>query len=204
MQIYIKTNSIEWGMRLVKYIDMKKVDQYSNIDVSKIYCCHQTCTRIAKYDYKTFCKFIEIFDDVLKNEAITDIQDNAKLIESLYYSIHSKFVDCELNNNDKLKRHHMLIQKCGFVKIDLGGKYDNIQHNDYDFQCLDFNKNQQYMKKYYSAINGLFKLSNSYDIRIDNINDKLLAVIKMLLLVAKTRIIPKCIITQKIIYFYLV
>lgn len=65
-------------------------------------------------------------------------------------------------------------------------------------------KNKEYMLQYYDIINELYKLTNTKDIRIDNIDEFLIKTIKMLLLIAKTRIIPKYVITQKILCFYLI
>lgn len=211
---------------LIKHFDLDNIHQYSNIDISKYHCCVDVCKKIATYDYNKLCAFIDMFDDITKKETKFPQNSTLNLIEIIYLSLYNGPGDCKLNYNDKLKIECKIIEKCGLDKwfkcnqqimcksncwdgfCDCICCYSGKCHciNDNCEYCHDYKHERKiYIKKYYNVINALFRLTNSKNIGIDNINDKLLMAIKTILLMTKLKpiILPKYLILHKILYYLL-
>ena len=184
-------------MELHNAINFDDLDKYSNVDFSTIIITYNTCKYITRCSYTKLCALIDIFDDVDKLE-FDDGCDNYQvftLAENIIYSIYSVNFNaiCCLTENERMRILFKLLQR-GFSRFTL---YDSGA--DYNL----YKNHMAYLTKYYDTITNLFRLINSDTIDICNLDDYVIGVIKVLLLVAKTRIIPKYVIYHKILLFYL-
>ena len=185
-------------MILIDTIDLNNLDKYSNVDVSTIKFDHESCKCIARLDYATLIKFIDIFDDVNKFESGGD--DPTYMIytlgDNIIYFMYSNNFVCDLPTNERIGLLFKLSQK-GFSK----SKFDDKDYIGTDFE--PYINHKMYLTKYSTIISNLFRLTNSNTIDISNIDDHLIDTIKVLLSVTKLRILPKYIILHKILLFYL-
>ena len=187
-------------MDISTIVDLNNLQKYSNIDVSTLTFNLDYCIKLAKLDYKHLSMFIDIFDDINKREAYRHIQHTRFtpadiIMYMLYYE--KKYVYTCMNPNDKLKVHFKILQKRTEISI---------------FKCstmcyrysVDYHKYlyiDKYLTKYSNIITNLYRLTNSNDIDICNVDDNI-GVINMFLLLAKTRVVPKYIMLHKILFYY--
>ena len=193
---------------LLTAIDMNNLHQYSNIDVSTIDFTGYAADALVNLDYDRFTTFIDIFDDVNKLEGSSDFTNVLTFGDIVIYSIYNKQRAQYLTDDEQIKLLFKLFQR-GFTQSIF---VKESKCYDYSLNYNRFTKTMNYIKSYSNAITNLFKLTNSNNINIHNLNDKLIDTIKMILLISKTRIVPqgvapkslpKYVLLHKVLYFYL-
>ena len=187
-------------MKLIDAINIDNLHKYSNVDVSTIECGYTACNIISKFDYTKLNMFVDIFDDVNKRTDITKFVTTKTLAENVMYAMYSRYVTCTLTENQKMMILFKLIQR-GFSR----SMFDDVcKRREYAINNL-YIDHKIHITKCYNITTNLRRLTNSDTISIDvcKFNDSIIDTIKVLLLIAKTRIIPKYIILHKILLFYL-
>ena len=179
-------------MELTKVIDLDNLQNYSNVDPSTIIFDHHALDNIAKLNYEQLSVFIDIFDDVNKEEAfMDDIDDQFTFGDAIVYSLYSMRVKHTVSNEDRLRMHFKLLQRGYCVSV-----FDSERYEIYNISPW-YDCNKTFLTKYCDAITNLQKLTNNgviYDLDRSIIN-----CIKMLLLICKTRVVPKYIMLYKIL-----
>lgn len=188
-------------MELSRVIDLGNLDQYSNMDISKFHVGVISCQIIAKLEYTKFVKFIDIWKDVNEYEHPSLSSTNYvpyTLVDVVIYTIYNKHITSTLSGYDTMKILLKLFQR-GFVR----SQFDNPQRciPDVDYDC--YIKHKLYCSKYYDTIVNLIRITNSGSIDVCNFNEGVIGAIKVLLLISKTRIIPKYVVYHKILFYYL-
>ena len=181
-------------MELLQVIDLHKLHEYSNIDVSHLDIKYTTSQAIAKLDYDKFNQFIDIFKDVHQS-FITFM--NPTVGDIILYVLYYDELFCNFTPNQYIMIHLKLLHK-GFTKC----FFDNDKQTALINHRLYANT-KQYVSKYYNTILNLFRLTNGDDIQICNLNDNSFDTFNILLLICKTRVVPKYIVLHKILFFYL-
>ena len=188
-------------MDLKSVIDLSNLQNYSNIDVSTIIFKFDFCIEIAKLDYKHLNMFVDTFDDINKCEAFTHKPlTRFTVADIIMYILYCSYVrECVcMNLNDKLRMHFRILQNRTNVSI---FECSNVCYR-YSVDHQKYTHINKYLTKYSDAIINLYRLTNSDDIDICNLGNNVSA-IEMLLLIAKTRVIPKYVMLHKILFFYL-
>ena len=185
-------------MRLAVASDFDNLYKYSNVDFSTVTFHYSTREIISKFDVVKLSAFIDIFDDVNKMDYYGNFDTSLPLAGIIISIIYSEHFICTLTDNQKMKILFKLTQK-GFTKSLLDSDCVRRIH----FVDNLYVDHKMYVTKYYDTITNLFRLTNSDTIDICKLNDSVIDTIKMLLLIAKTRVIPKYIILHKILLFYL-
>ena len=188
-------------MDIFDVIDPNNLQNYSNIDFSTVIIRCESCERIAAFDYTQFSMLIDVFDDVNKLEFDDDTRVIFTLSENILYIMYCFSAESILNDKQKLrilfKLFHRGFSKSRFDKCD--GKGNGFAKNDYDAYTV----NRLYIIKYYNTIINLFRLTNSETIDICRLDDCVIDTIMMLLLIVKTKVVPKYVMLHKILFYYL-
>ena len=151
--------------------------------------------------------FIDIFDDVNKPEFDNDENIVLTLAENITYIIYGIGFEHNLTANQRMMTLLKLTQR-GFLE----STFDDRTVRPYFAANNIYNTHKVYITKYYDTIINLFRLTNSIDIDICNLNDSVIDAIRVLLLIVKTRglhqevalkSLPKYVILHKILLFYL-
>ena len=179
-------------MELLQVIDLNNLHKYSNIDVLELNIDFSTSQAIAKLDYDKFTQFIDIFKDISQ---LFKNYDHLAVGDLILCILHNNNFYIDFDMNHYLMIHLKLLHK-EFVTCLFDQPTSLINYSLYISIKL-------YIAKYYDTITNLFRLTNSDDIQICNLNDDSFDTFNVLLLICKTRVLPKYIILHKILFFYL-
>ena len=179
------------------FVDLDNLDQYFNVNPDDVSFTYESCSKVAMLGYSKFCTFIDIF----KNITETPYGFGLSVADEVVYILYSIYVKRNLTKDEIFKLHLQIIHK-GHSKSAFDDTSD-LEYTSYGVDYAMYTSNQNYLIKYSNVISQLYRITNSDDIQICNLSDAVIAAIKVLLLVAKTRVVPKCIVCYKILYFYL-
>ena len=147
-------------------------------------------------------KAIDIFDDINKSGYDDGHCVVLPFIDCIIYTMYTDDIACTLLAIQKIKILFRLTQR-GFTKSMFD---DNIERDSYGIDS-SYVDHKIYITKYYNTITNLFRLTNSDTIDVCKLDGVVIATIKVLLLIAKTRVasksLPKYVILHKILLFYL-
>ena len=185
-------------MDIFKVINLDILHTYSNIDFSTLNMDVDDCHVIAKLDYNKFSMFIDIFDDVNKREHNDSPNPHFTFADNILYIIYNnEFLrERALTDEQQMKILFKLLVR-NFKECNNRDSHNNPKG------YYSYNVHKNYFNKYYDTIINLFRLTNDNTIEICNLNDSVVDAIRVLLLMAKTRVLPKYIILHKILLFYL-
>ena len=192
-------------MKLLDFInyDFNNLHNYSNVDVSTIIFDSLSCMYLAKQEYAIIDKFIDMFDDVTKLEAPRGEGETGSAYltfsENILYVIYNTYFVCNLTDHQKMKILFKLLER-GFHK----SKFHAIQKGMFfSVNHILRDNHIPYFVKYYDIIINSIRLTNNDTIDICGFDDGIADTIKMLLLITKTRIIPRYVMLHKILFFCL-
>ena len=187
-------------MKLSDVIDLDNLHKYSNINASTIIFDYTTCGHISKFDYAKYNVFIDVFNDVNQLESDETPDEQLTFVDNMIYIMYRTIYTIsphELTINQKIRLLFKLIQRGSSKSI-----FDDSK------TCAGYSMSplywihKVYLTKYYDTIINLFRLTNSVDIDICNLDDTIIDGIRVLLLIAKSRIVPKYVVLHKILLFY--
>ena len=157
--------------------------EYKYLDASKYMFNVDSLMIIGRYDLRTLFRFFDMFEDINQRENGNGytMKMNCICIAKLYDNPATMFkiVDYLVNR--------------GVPLSDL--------HNTFDV----FPKTQviNNIVASYHIICGIKKLVNDDEYILTNIDDNLINCMRTMILISKTRTIPKFVVTHKILYYYL-
>ena len=198
-------------MDLFTVINPNILHTYSNIDFSTIIIADGALHTMGKFDFDKLNMFVDIFDNVNKYENSGITGHHYTLADNIILMMYHKTFNCELTNKQKMKILFKLFSR-GFVKSMFDLDYKKVLLYSYVTHDSSYNDHKKYFDKYYNTITNLFRLTNSTNIDMCNLDDTIIDAIRVLLLITKTRVIPqevalkslpKYIILHKILLFYL-
>ena len=177
-----------------------KFSKFNNLDMKNFYIKYNLITFLREQDASSIIKFVDMFKDINEFEDIYcgySLAGNIiSVIISKHYShkIHVyKIMDHMLKMNMNIKAiYNDNVMKYG-IKIMWHKRCQNDNHDIV-----------HYMTDNYNVIQNVRKITNNYDVLLFDITDDL-PLIKTILLITKCKekILPKFIITHKILYYYL-
>ena len=154
--------------------------EYEYLDASNYTFNAGSLAIINSYDLKTLFKFFDMFKDINQYEHGTYTMGMNCLCIARGYGSHAivfKIIDYLVN------RGMLLCDICNVPTV----KSPIIM----------------YIVTHYYIICGIKKLVNNDEIVTTNIDNNLINCIQIIILISKTRIIPKFVVTHKILYYYL-
>ena len=184
------------------------LSKFNNLDMENYYMDEKIIFLLESTHISSIIKFIDIFQDINKFE------DGCEQKYSLVGNIICMITRTKIHNEicvykimDHLLKRNMNTLMCHITELEDGGnkKTYGIEHYHYNDYAI---KNNYYVVQYminnHNVIQNVRKIINNYDIILFNITNDL-SFIESLLLVTKckNKIVPKFVITHKILYYYL-
>ena len=179
--------------------------KFNNLHMKDYRINHRLDSLLGKQSVSTIIKFIDMFKDINEFEARGYSSDNYSLAGNILLMISN----VKINNKTYVYiiMDHLLKKNMNTSIICVNTTIGRVEYNSTNYIYYFNNDNQKtvtYMLNNYNVIQNVRKIINNYNMILFDITDDL-QFIESILLVSKSRHknLPKFIITQKILFWYL-